>query len=103
MVRTIDTYGPSGDRTSGVSGFDGSHGRSHVALRTRISRHVRASETRTGRSTTGASSRSGSVMVAGHPRIRPTVVYHSPERHLMRSKRRRLALRNFRGTLRLPV
>ena len=79
MVRTMPTYGPIGDRTSGVSGLDGSHGRSHEALRTRISRQVRASETRTGRSTTGASSRSGSVRVAGHPRMRPTAVNHSPE------------------------
>ena len=46
---------------------------------TRISRQVRASETRTGRSMTGASSRSGSVRVAGHPWMRPTAVNHSPE------------------------
>src|SRR6185437_6542535 len=56
----------------GVSGFDGSHGRSQDAFRTRISRQVRASETRTGRSDTGASSRSGSLRVAGHPWMRPT-------------------------------
>ncbi len=79
MVRTMDTYGPIGDLTSGVSGLDGSHGRSHEAFRTRISRQARASETRTGRSKTGASSRSGSVRVAGHPWMRPTAVNHSPE------------------------
>ncbi len=72
MVRTMETYGPIDERISGVSGLDGSHGRSHEAFRTRISRQVRASATRTGRSTTGASSRSGSVRVAGHPWMRPT-------------------------------
>jgi hypothetical protein len=79
MVRTMDTYGPIGDLTSGVSGFDGSHGRSHEAFLTRISRQARASDTRTGLSMTGASSRSGSVRVAGHPWMRPTAVNRSPE------------------------
>src|SRR5277367_1446652 len=74
MVRTMETYGPIDERCSGVSGLDGSHGRSHDAFRTLISRHARASETRTGRSATGASSKSGSVRVAGHPWMRPTAL-----------------------------
>ena len=50
-------YGPRLDRYSGVSGLVGSQGRSHGAFRTRISRQVRASLTRTGRSPTGSPSR----------------------------------------------
>ena len=46
-------YGPRLDLKSGVSGLVGSHGRSHDAFLTRISRHIRASLTRTGRSSTG--------------------------------------------------
>ena len=57
MARTIAMYGPRLDRYSGVSGLVGSQGRSHGALRTRISRQVRASLTRTGRSSTGSPSR----------------------------------------------
>src|ERR1700751_3721319 len=96
----MDTYGPIDERCSGVSGLEGSQGRSHDALRPRISRHVRASETRTGRSVTGTSSKSGSIRVTGHPRMRPTVliillrcgVCH--EIYPIRS-----ALRDFRGAL----
>src|ERR1700733_4804815 len=93
MVRTIETYGPIDERVSGVSGLDGSHGRSHEAFRTRISRQVRASETRTGRSTTGASSRSGSVRVAGHPWMRPTPVNLSPECYVIKPRRKTLPQR----------
>ena len=57
IALTIAMYGPRLDRYSGVSGLVGSHGRSHGAFLTRISRHMRASPTRTGRSSTGWSSR----------------------------------------------
>ena len=57
IARTIAMYGPRLDRYSGVSGLVGSHGRSHGAFLTRISRHGRASLSRTGRSSTGFSSR----------------------------------------------
>src|SRR6516165_8161508 len=104
MVRTMATYGPSDERCSGVSGLDGSHGRSHDAFRTRISRHVRASDTRTGRNATGASRRSGSVRVAGHPRIRPTAVNHSPERRFMPCDLSVvLTLCDLGGTVRIPA
>src|ERR1022692_4018448 len=72
MVRAIDTYGLMVDRYSGVSGLVGSQGRSHSALRTRESRQMPASRTRTGRRAIGASSRAGSMIVTGHPRMRPT-------------------------------
>jgi len=53
MVRAMATYGPTLERYSGVSGFVGSQGRNQSALRTRESRHARASLTRTGRNMTG--------------------------------------------------
>ena len=65
------------DRYSGVSGLVGSQGRSQSALRTRASRQTLASRTRTGRSPIGASSSAGSMIVTGHPRIRPTWRHHS--------------------------
>src|SRR5215831_14447900 len=68
----METYGPRLDRYSGVSGLVGSQARSQAALRTRVSRHVAASFTRTGRRATGISRRSGSVRVTGQPRMRPT-------------------------------
>src|ERR1700760_1185898 len=84
MARTIDTYGLRLDRYSGVSGLVGSHGRSQGAFRTRISRQIRASRTRTGRRATGSSSSLDSYKVAGQPRIRPTgsiIPWYSAGRH----------------------
>src|SRR6266700_6456500 len=71
IVLTIAMYGPRLVWYSGVSGLVGSHGRSQAALRTRVSRQMRASVTLTGRRTSGAGSRDGSVSVIGQPRIRP--------------------------------
>ena len=53
IVRAIETYGPRLDRYSGVSGLVGSQARSQAALRTRVSRQIAASFTRTGRRPTG--------------------------------------------------
>src|SRR6201995_523417 len=73
MARTIAMYGPRLDRYSGVSGLVGSHGRSQGAFLTRISRHMRASLTRTGRRLTGCSSGGALVKVTGQARSRPTI------------------------------
>src|SRR6516162_6828455 len=93
MVRAMATYGLMLDRYNGVSGLVGSQGRSQSALRTRDSRHTRASLTLTGRSMTGLSSSEGSSNVTGHPRMRPTGTSFPSSEQDAQSMR----IRNFRA------
>jgi hypothetical protein len=71
--RIMETNSLGAEGCDGTAGSEASQGLSHDSFTARTSRQSRASETRTGRRMTAASSKSGSVRVAGHPWIRPTV------------------------------
>src|SRR5215472_3972609 len=90
IVLTIAMYGPRLVWYNGVSGLVGSQGRSHSALRTRASRHDRASLAPSGRSATGAPSSTGSVSVAGQPvayTTTPSLRVRARARHLDTAER----------------